>query len=250
MNRVSYKIIAILAFIVTVACNKANVLSVEDFPLLNSANNNGIGTSARELLTGTKPKLLIEIQYMPGYQLQQQTIINLSSFLKTYINKTDIQVIQKEIPETGADIKSLADIARIEQQCRTTFNTNDQVSVYVLVTNSFYKTDNVLGAAFRNTSVCMFGKIIQQHYGGMDQSSRVRIESRVLEHEFGHLLGLVDLGSPMQTSHRDAGHGNHCNSATCLMDYGVETSVGLPAIGNIPILDANCRSDLQANGGK
>ena len=247
----SYRIIITAAFIFITGCTKAPVFSVEDFPLSNSANNNGIGASAKEMLTAIKPKLLVEIQYMPGYQLQQQTITNLKNFLRTYLNKPGgIVVIQSEIPETGSEIYSLADIAKIEQQYRTAFNTNDQVSVNVLITNGVYTNGHVLGVSFRNTSICMFGKIIEQRSGGLPDS-RLKIECTVLTHEFGHLFGLVDLGSPMQTDHRDAGHGNHCNNATCLMDYGIETNViSLLLSGTIPVFDANCRNDLRANGGK
>jgi predicted Zn-dependent protease len=249
MKRFSFNIITLLAVIVVPSCYKTIVLSVEDFPLSSSANNKEIGASAKELLTQAKPKLLIEIQYMPGYRLEQQTIITLTNFLRTHLNKSGgIQVIEKEIPETGADVKSLADIAKIEQQYRTAFNTDDQVAVNVLVTNSFYTTNKVFGSAFRNTSICLFGKKIQQYASGLDQSSKVKFESTVLHHEFGHLFGLVDLGSPMQTNHRDADNGNHCSNTSCLMDYGIETlSIGLSAI---PVFDANCRMDLRANGGK
>ena len=68
----------------------------------------------------------------------------------------------------------------------------------------------------------------------------------------GHILGLVDIGSPMQTNHKDAAHGNHCNNTNCLMYYASETTdvLGFLITGNVPVLDANCRADLTANGGK
>ena len=247
----SYRIIITATFFFIVGCTKAPVFSVEDFPLSNSANNNGIGASAKELLTATKTKLLVEVQYMRGYQLQQQTITNLKNFLQTYLNKPGgIVVTQSEIPETGSEIYNLADIAKIEQQYSTAFNTIDQVSVNVLITNGVYTSGHVLGVSFRNTSICMFGKIIQQRSGGLPDAT-LKIESTVLNHEFGHLFGLVDLGSPMQTDHRDTDHGNHCNNTACLMDYGIESNViSLLQSRTIPVFDANCRNDLRANGGK
>jgi hypothetical protein len=72
-----------------------------------------------------------------------------------------------------------------------------------------------------------------------------------MEHEYGHLLGLVNLGSPMQVDHKDPAS-NHCNNSSCLMYY--ETQVGqmggILVSGPVPSLDANCRNDLKANGGK
>lgn len=74
----------------------------------------------------------------------------------------------------------------------------------------------------------------------------------VAEQEMGHLMGLVDLGSPMINNHKDATHGNHCNNQNCLMYYSLETTdlLGFLLTGSIPPLDLNCISDLHANGGR
>ena len=96
------------------------------------------------------------------------------------------------------------------------------------------------------------GSTILQNSGGIGQVSRTKLYSTVLEHEFGHLMGLVDLGSPMITNHKDGAHGNHCNNQNCLMYYASETTdlLGFLLTGNIPALDANCANDLHANGGR
>ena len=71
----------------------------------------------------------------------------------------------------------------------------------------------------------------------------------LLEHEFGHLLGLVGQGTPMQIDHRDAVNGAHCNNPGCLMFYTIETmSAGSNYVS--PDFNANCKADLKANGGK
>jgi hypothetical protein len=56
----------------------------------------------------------------------------------------------------------------------------------------------------------------------------------------------------MQTAHKDAAHGNHCNNSNCLMYYAAETTdaLGFLVTGNIPALDAACVADLRGNGGK
>jgi len=76
--------------------------------------------------------------------------------------------------------------------------------------------------------------------------------AEVATHELGHVLGLVDLGSAMQQTHKDAAHGNHCDVTSCLMFWSVNTSDFVANLlgGTIPTPDAKCAADLTANGGK
>jgi hypothetical protein len=78
--------------------------------------------------------------------------------------------------------------------------------------------------------------------------TRVALESSVLEHELGHIMGLVNLTTPMVVFHQDTAHGYHCNNPNCLMYYAMETNDALGMIGanNIPVLDVNCKNDLMA----
>ena len=46
--------------------------------------------------------------------------------------------------------------------------------VYVLFTDASYEVANVLGVAYRNTSVVLFGKTIRSNSGGLGQASRVK----------------------------------------------------------------------------
>ena len=70
-----------------------------------------------------------------------------------------------------------------------------------------------------------------------------------MSHEFGHILGLTNAGTVMQSDHEDANHKRHCNVSSCLMYWEAESGTNLFG-GNIPQLDAQCIADLQANGGK
>ena len=238
-------------FVIT-GCSKKDTIT--GLPSINSDNNKVVGASANDLLSASKyTSVKIEIQYMPGFQPDAAAINNLVSFLNLVINKPGgISVVQTQVSSAGKSVLSLTDIATIEKNNRTVYTAGTQLGVYFLFTNGSYTESNVLGIAFRNTSLCLLGKTIHDNSGGLGQASRTKLESTVLEHEFGHILGLVDVGSPMQSNHKDAAHGSHCNNNNCLMYYASETTdiLGFLITGNIPVLDANCKADITANGGK
>src|SRR5579885_3369542 len=66
-----------------------------------------LGKSAHDLLSSdTYQTLNIEIQYMPGMQLQNTSINNLVSFLNTYLNKSTINVTQTQVNSFAKDTVS------------------------------------------------------------------------------------------------------------------------------------------------
>lgn len=241
-----------LFVIVFAGCKKSDTIT--NLPSINSENNKGVGASANDLLSASKySSVKIEIQYMPGFQPDAAAINNLTVFINSLINKPGgVTIVQTQIASAGNTVLSLNDIATIEKNNRTVYTSGSQLGVYFLFTDGNYSDANVLGLAYRNTSMALLGKTIHDNSGGIGQTSRTKLESTVLEHEFGHILGLVNIGSPMQANHQDAAHGNHCNVTNCLMYYQSETTdiLGFLITGNIPVLDANCKADLTANGSK
>ena len=190
---------------------------------------------------------------MPGFQPDAASVNNLIAFINSLINKPGgVTVVQTQIAASGKASLSLAEIGQIEKNNRTAYTSGSQLGVYFLYTDGGYEQANVLGVAYRNTSMSILGKTIHDNSGAIGQTSRTKLESTVLEHEFGHILGLVNLGSAMQTNHQDGAHGSHCNNTNCLMYYQSETTdvLGFLLTGSIPTLDANCKADLTANGGK
>lgn len=232
------------------SCKKDSNTSPETLP--NSYSNQTLGASANDMLSAAKYTALdIQVQYMPGYQLDAATISNVVTYLNTVCNKPGGITISQTQIAANSDTLNVDEVAIIEAQNRTAYTNGATLAVYVLVTGGYDTSLTVLGFAYRNTSICLFGKDIFSNSGGIGEVSRVSLESSVLEHEFGHIMGLVNITTPMVVPHQDVAHGYHCNNPACLMYYAIETHDGLGMYGNtIPVLDSNCRNDLHANGGK
>lgn len=216
--------------------------------------NRPVGASANEILSDIKFKSLkVEIQYMSGFEPNSSSLIHLHNLLSSVVSKpAGVNFETKEIPASASTQLTISQILEIENNNRTSFSTGDQFVIYILFTNGNFTDNNVLGAAYRNSSIVVFGKNIKDNSGSLGQPGRVKLETTVIEHEIGHILGLVDVGSTMQTNHKDAAHGNHCNNTGCLMYYTADTKdiLGFLITGNTPSFDSNCMADLRANGGK
>lgn len=218
-----------------------------------------VGYSSNDLLSNNDyKKLTIEVQYMAGYKPTPTTLSNLTSFLNSRLNKSDgIYIVEKEIPAQNKSSYSLDDIKDIESENRSEFTNKKEIATYFLFLDGEYSGNSgngkVLGIAYYNTSMVIFEKTIQDLSGGFTQPNQTKLETTVVNHEFGHILGLVNTGAPMQHNHQDVANGSHCDNDNCLMNWVAETGgiVGnLIGSSPIPQLDQNCINDLKANGGK
>lgn len=234
------------------ACRKETTTQVLTGPT-GSADKLAVGASAHDLLAAnTYTQLNIEIQYAPGMKPQDQSVSNLVSFLNTYLNKPGgINVSLSQVGSIGKTPVTADDLAAFTDAHRTRYTDGSQLSLYIYFADADFSEKGVAGVSFRNTALAILEKTVQANSGGFNQAGRVKVESGVLEHEMGHLLGLVNNGTSMTVAHEDSSHKAHCNNSNCLMYYAIETSGLFNMLDNsVPSLDANCVNDLKANGGK
>lgn len=223
-----------------------------------AAADRGVGESAGELLKAADfNKLKVEIQYPQGFKPKDATLDKLKDFLNQYLNKPEgIQIVKSQIEAPGQSEYSIDDIRNIEDANRSVYNQDQTLGVYVFFADGNHEDDSddgqILGTAYQNTSTVLFEETIQELSGGLNEPSQTKLETAVLKHEFGHIMGLVALGSPMQQDHQDEDNGNHCDVDDCLMYWATETSDVVDNLlgGSIPTLDSQCQNDLKANGGK
>ncbi len=215
------------------------------------------GASANDLLsTDVFTHLVVQVQYFDGAEPSTQGLANLETFLNTRLDKSGGIEVRVDATSLGAGTRSTysaADIRALESEHRTEYTRGDTLAAYlVFVDGEYSEQANVLGIAYNNTSTALFGEKIRQHTGGIGQPTRATVEGTVANHEFGHVMGLVNNGSEMQTPHQDTGNGRHCDNDRCLMYFAVRTTDFLANIFNSgpPSLDQNCIDDLRGNGGK
>lgn len=229
----------------------------------NPANGNNstyhqqaVGKSAADLLSADSfNSLEVDLVYVEGHEPTASTISNLKAFLQNRLNKPQgINITKTAIASPGLAPYSVSDIREVESNFRSLYNKDKSLAVFAFVTDGGYEAnDNVLGIAYRNTSVVLFGGKIRQFSGGIGQPSRSLLETTVMNHEFGHIMGLVNVGTPLQSDHQDTAHGKHCDVKSCLMYWTAETGdvvANLAGLSRAPDLDPQCIADLQANGGK
>lgn len=199
----------------------------------------------------------IEVIYVDGFQPTQGALDNLKNFLSARLNKAGgVTIIQNNMSSPGKSILTLDDVRKIELDKRTRSTHDRTLTASILFLDGDY-TENqanskVLGIAYGSSSMVIFEKTIHDLSGSIGQPSTLSLESTVCMHEFGHILGLTNNGTAMQTPHEDQANKGHCNNNKCLMYYLVESSDFMSQLmgSGVPSLDANCLADLKANGGK
>ncbi|PRZ23300.1 zinc metalloprotease [Flavobacterium granuli] len=252
-------ILAIALLLLVTSCSK------EEDPIDNSVavnpntNKQQTGSSANDLLSDKKFKsILIEIVYVAGFEPSSTAINNFVNFLTARTYKPNgISVIKRSIPSPGNSPYTNEEIVSIEDANRTKYNTSDQIAVWAFFADGKSSKDTdtsvILGTAYRNTSFVIFEQTLQALSDSPFEPNRSLLETTVITHEFGHILGLTNLGTVLQSNHEDAAHPKHCVEKSCLMYWSSETGGGISnmvSAGAAPQLDAQCIADLRANGGK
>lgn len=249
-----------LIFLFIYSCGDDNTVTGSDDDPINEDlsfsfnHEQNPGQSALDLLRDENfDELVLEVDYMEGFRPTDRSLDSLKSFLERRLNKTIITILEPtEIPSGGQDSYTASEIRDLEREHRNSFSSEGVLATYFLVADGEFAQANVLGIAHFNTSMAFFGKTINDTSGGINQPARHTIETIVMRHEFGHIMGLVSNGIDMQQDHQDSENGSHCTVEECLMYFSVRTTDFFANLfgGDIPELEHFCREDIAVAGGK
>ena len=249
----------LLALLILASCKSDDSSGDDpDEPNPNAGNLLSVGESAFDLLAAANfTAMNVELVFIENMRPRQETLDNLRVFIEERLNKPGgINFIERTVEQPGMQPFSTAEIAEIEDQVRTVYNQGNTLGVFILFTDGANINDTqfnkTLGTAYRNTSLVIYEETIREFSNDPGEPGRVALESTTLNHEFAHLLGLVNLGTPLTSDHEDPINTRHCVVEDCLMVFQTEVQGGIvkmKSLNQVTPLDPLCLADLQANGG-
>jgi hypothetical protein len=192
-------------------------------------------------------EVLVEVRTQPGAGPQQATIDHLTSVLG---NVTGKPVNVGGGPAIGGGAKSWsADELRAAADAGTPQGNGRAVIRLLFVHGSFGGDNSVLGVALRGDTAAIF--IDQVNSSSTPLVGSGGIETAVVTHEVGHLLGLVDLY--LHTGRQDPDHPGHSTNQKSVMYWAVESNLVADLLQGGPPKDFDSAdlADLQTirNGG-
>ena len=257
---ITFKRLLILFFFASVA-----ISCTEDSPnggeggIDKSANLKVTGSSGSDLLSDMLyTSMNIEIVYADGFRPEDEAISIFKNYLESRVYKPDgVSINLRSVESSGLSPFDEEDLKNVEKNTRTAYNVGDEIAVWIYFADGKKINDSetkvTLGTAFRNTSIIIYGQTIKNFASKISAPRKAVIEAATLNHEFGHLFGLVDLGIDPVSDHEDPDNAAHCITSKCLMQASIEFGSGVVSAINgsgVPELDDACIQDLQAAGGK
>ncbi len=170
-------------------------------------------------------EMVIEIDHAPGYNPETSTVNLLKQRLGQVCDKPD--GIRIELTEVTFAESETWTAGKVRDIAHETMDSPPQTSVlrwHVIMPQGKYSDDSVLGVAVDASTIALFPDSIEDATSIFNpRISAEDIENSVMVHEFGHLLGLVNLVYTSPADHEDSEHPGHSNNEDSVMYWAVET---------------------------
>jgi hypothetical protein len=198
----------------------------DDEPVVVDKSQNllATGASANDLLSNANfDRLLVQAAFVTGFRPTAETMNNFVQYIREHTFKQNIDIEYLELESPGEEDLALQEIADLESENRTAYNDGTTLAIYIYFADAPSEGDDLdeglvtLGAVYRNTSMVIFERTIRTLAGRSLLITNTDVETATLNHEFGHLFGLVNLGTVPVNDHEDPDAESHCVVEGCLM---------------------------------
>lgn len=179
-------------------------------------------------------RLVLEVDAARGWAPRAEAMTAIPDALDAVLDKPDgvqavldatLEPVGEDHVWTFSELNALAEAtADLEVEANT-------VKMHVLFVDGSYAGDDpdavILGLAWGRSKLALFSQTIavscQGQVGpGLEERLCAGTERSVWVHEIGHLLGLVDNGTPMITDREDPDHPHHDINEDCVMYWAAE----------------------------
>jgi len=205
------------------SCKKDDSADITVDP--KAENLKALGASAEDLLSDDiYESLTVELVYTSSAKPTETSMIAFRNFIDSRVHKSGgIHFVETEVPDQPGAPFSLNDIKAFEEEFRTQYTEGNDIAVFVFFSNGSSSNDTettvTLGTAYRNTSMVIYEKTLRT-VTQSDPTLLPILEQTTLEHEFGHILGLVNIqNDDIHTVHEDPMATKHCIVEDCLMYF-------------------------------
>tara|TARA_Y100001970_G_scaffold17572_1_gene19759 strand:+ start:293 stop:1027 length:735 start_codon:yes stop_codon:yes gene_type:complete len=180
------------------------------------------GACRYEILQASKySRLHIEINYVTDNAPDSDAINLLKTRIEEVTDKSSISVSQNSFGSTDESY-TLEEILAIEEAQRQRYKSGNTFIIHIMYLNGEYQdNEQALGVAYKGSSFVLFKEKIDD--ASFLLISDKDIEKSVIVHEFGHLLGLVNMGYQSPHDHEDPDHPHHSNNEESVMYWAIES---------------------------
>ena len=243
-----------------IACEEEQTAAPTNPRILNLQ---ATGDAANELLSADEYRsITLELVSVKGFEPTSEAVDNFVDFIEERTFKPGgVRLLQRSIDSPNEENLTIEEVDELEKKNRTVYSdaTNHAIYVYFADAENIKTAESrnnqgnerqiILGTAYRNTSMVIYEKTLRD-ITRLRPNSLPNTETSILNHEFGHLLGLVNLGTPMVVPHEAESEDEekHCNVEGCLMQANFQSA--MLNSDTILQLDPLCIQDLRANGGR
>ena len=221
LNHIALILIFLMLSVSLSGCFGSNIFVAED--------KKGIpgGLTMACLSSEKYTSMVVEVDYDSGYMPEQSSIDLLKTRLQEVCDKPNgIEVTFTET-DFGQSGSWTADDVREKAWMHKSADPMTGSTLYwqALFPAGEYSNGDVLGVTVDASTVAIFKDAIEDAEGPFfSRPSAEEIENSVLVHEYGHLLGLVNLVYKSPVDHEDKDHPGHSNNEESVMYWAVESA--------------------------